>query len=302
MRFFIQSMRPRTLLLSCSSVVVGAFLAYSNGFFSWNIFILLLLTASLLQVLSNLVNELGDWKKGTDKDQQFRKPLSLQNNKLSEKQFGCFIMATALLAMGSGLLLLRVALGSLLQVDSFFFLILGTLSLLAAVLYSVGKKPYGYHGMGDLAVFVFFGPVAVVGSYYLMARIPEGEVYYIAGAMGLFSTAVLNVNNIRDFENDKKHGKKTFAVLLSYVGKENTTKPAKWYQYLLIGGAFFCSGFYVWSSGFCGCLFLPSLPFFICHLMLVKRSNGRLMDKALLLLIMGIGVYALSFVLYALLF
>lgn len=303
MRYFLQSIRARTLLLSCSAVMAGAFLAQGDGFFSWYTFLLLIFTACLLQILSNLVNEIGDWRKGTDKEQQSRRPLSLQSNSLSEGKFINFIKIVALLSAISGLILIRVALGSYFRTDALFFLFWGMISMVAAVFYSAGKKPYGYYGMGDLAVFLFFGPVSVIGSYYLMSQLLDVKVLLISGVMGLLCTAVLNVNNIRDFENDKKYGKKTLAVVISQLGKkEGNTTPAKRYQYILIGVALLLSIIFIMKTDFCWYLFLPSLPFFVVHLIMVRLYHGRTLDKALLFLILGVGFYALSFVFDSLLF
>ncbi|NLA15657.1 MAG: 1,4-dihydroxy-2-naphthoate octaprenyltransferase [Bacteroidales bacterium] len=287
-------MRPRTLLLSVSAVLTGTFLARNQGFFSWNVVVLLCLTGCFLQILSNLVNELGDWKKGIDKVQLTRKPLSLQNGNITEKTFVYFSVFMALLAVTAGLLLIWTACGSFFRVDSFLFLTLGAVSVVAALFYSAGRMPYGYRGAGDLAVFLFFGPVAVAGSYYLLVHSLDGKVFYTASAMGLLCTAVLNVNNIRDFENDKVHGKNTLAVFLSRIKKSGTTLPAKTYQFLLIVCAVLLSFVYALQIEADNFLFLISVPLFIIHLFIVTTKEGPALDKALMPLIAGIGLYTLS--------
>lgn len=291
----VQSLRPRTLFLSVSSILTGVLLARKQGFFSRPVFFFLLLTGCLLQALSNLVNELGDWEKGTDKVQTSRKPLSLQSNTIKERQFKYLIVFMALLAVGSGLVLIRIACGSFVRLDSLLFLVAGAVSVAAAILYSLGKKPYGYYGAGDLAVFLFFGPVAVAGSYYLMAGALDLRVFYIATAVGLLCTAVLNVNNIRDFENDKNYGKRTFAVILSEAGGIRGTAPAKVYQGLLLVCALLLSVVFAFPIGRRGFMFLASAPFFVLHLIWVKSKEGPALDKALPILVAGIFVYALSF-------
>ena len=185
----------------------------------------------------------------------------------------------ALLAVGSGLVLIRIACGSFVRLDSFVVSGCGAVSVAAAILYSLGKKPYGYYGAGDLAVFLFFGPVAVAGSYYLMAGALDLRVFYIATAVGLLCTAVLNVNNIRDFENDKNYGKRTFAVILSEAGGIRGTAPAKVYQGLLLVCALLLSVVFAFPIGRRGFMFLASVPFFILHLIWVKSKEGPALDK-----------------------
>ncbi|MFA5444347.1 MAG: 1,4-dihydroxy-2-naphthoate octaprenyltransferase [Bacteroidales bacterium] len=290
----LQSTRPRTLPLSVSSVLAGTFLARQEGCFSWNLFIFLLLTAVLLQILSNLSNELGDWKKGTDHRQPGRKALSLQSGKLTEKQLVRAIVVILILAAGSGLVLIYLAFGTYKGLMPVVFLGIGACALTASVLYSTGKKPYGYRGLGDISVFLFFGLAGVSGSYYIYTGSPDPEILLVATAMGLLATAVLNVNNIRDYENDKRFGKNTFAIVLSRVFKTESTLPAKVYQGILILLALVLSVVFtsIWEPG--SFLFLIALPFFAIHLIWVKNNNSAGLDKALKILIAGILVYAVS--------
>ncbi len=290
----LQSTRPRTLPLSVSSILAGSFLARQTGNFAWDLFIFLLLTAVLLQILSNLSNELGDWKKGTDRQQPGRKALSLQSGKLTEKQLIRAIVVTIVLAAVSGLVLIYLAFGTFTGFMPLFFLALGALALTASVLYSTGKKPYGYRGLGDISVFMFFGLAGVSGSYYIYTGSPDPEILLVATTVGLFATAVLNVNNIRDFENDKQFGKNTFAIVLSGIFKTGSTLPAKVYQGFLIILAMTLSVVFstLWEWG--SLLYLISFPFFGVHLFWVKNNNGPGLDKALKILIAGILVYAVS--------
>jgi 1,4-dihydroxy-2-naphthoate polyprenyltransferase len=290
----LQSTRPRTLPLSVSSVLAGTFLARQTGCFAWDLFICLLLTAVLLQILSNLANELGDWRKGTDRLQPGRKALSLQNGKLTEKQLIRAIAVTLILAAGSGLVLIFLAFGTYIGLMPVVFLGLGALALAASVLYSTGKKPYGYRGLGDVSVFLFFGLAGVSGSYYIYTGSPDPEILLVATAMGLLATAVLNVNNIRDFENDKRFGKNTFALVLSGVFKTGSTLPAKVYQGMLIILALALTVIFtnLWESG--SYFFLITLPFFAIHLIWVKNNKGAGLDKALKILIAGILVYTVT--------
>ena len=290
----LQSTRPRTLPLSVSGILAGTFLARHSGCFSRDLFVLLLLTAVLLQILSNLANELGDWKKGTDRRQPGRKALSLQSGKLTEKQLVRAIAVVLILAAVSGITLIYQAFGTFAGIIPVFFLGLGALALSASVLYSTGKKPYGYRGLGDVAVFLFFGPAAVGGSYYIYTGSPDPEILAIAVAIGLLATAVLNVNNIRDFENDEKFGKITFAIVLSRMSKTGSTLPATVYQGILIFLALILSAFFAAVSENGSFLFLIAIPFFATHLYWLANNKGAGLDKALKVLIAGILVYALT--------
>ena len=290
----LQSIRPRTLLLSVASILAGTFLAKSQGHFSWPLFLMALLTACLLQSLSNLVNELGDWKKGTDRDQAGRKSLSLQSGRLTERQLLIIIIIVAVLSLLSGLGLIRMAFGTLREMSSLLFILLGASALAAAVFYSAGKKPYGYYGAGDIAVFLFFGLAGVAGSYYLFTGSLDPAVLYIASAIGMLITAVLNINNIRDFENDKRFGKNTFAVFLSRFSKNGSTFPAKIYQVVLISLALFLSVLYACKPGTGTFLFLICLPLLGIHILWVIRKEGPALDNALKILIVAVLVYALS--------
>lgn len=291
----LQSTRPRTLVLSVSSILTGTFLAREQGFFSWPLFIFLMLTSCLLQILSNLVNEYGDWKKGTDKEQPGRRALSLQSGKMTERQIITFIYIIGGLSLISGLALVRLSFGTLLGYGPFVFLFLGAVALAAAIFYSAGKIPYGYHGGGDLAVFLFFGPAGVAGSFYLLSGYLDRNVFLIATAVGLLITAVLNVNNIRDYENDKSFGKKTFAVLLSRFFKTESDIPAKIYQLVLIVLALVLSCFYAVLSVTGSFTFFVSLPFLAVHLVWIRYKKGAALDGALKILIVAILVYAVSF-------
>ena len=217
----------------------------------------------------------------------------MQSNSLSEGKFINFIKIVALLSAISGLTLIRVALGSYFRTDA-LFLFWGMISMVAAVFILPGKALWILRNGRFL--FSFFGPVSVIGSYYLMSQLLDVKVLLISGVMGLLCTAVLNVNNIRDFENDKKYGKKTLAVVISQLGKkEGNTTPAKRYPYILIGVALLLSIIFIMKTDFCWYLFLPSLPFFVVHLIMVRLYHGRTLDKALLFLILGVGFYALVF-------
>ena len=220
---WIKAARLRTLPLSLSGIIVGSFIArwrMSEAEGKWNIevFVLALLVTLLYQVLSNYANDYGDALKGTDSlRSSSAEARSVASGKISSKSMRMAIILVAVLSLIATLALLYVA---FLQ-NGFYqgftvLLVLGILSILAAVGYTLGRKPYGYMGLGDIMVFLFFGILSVCGSYYLFTREFHWDMLLPASAIGLFSAAVLNLNNMRDMESDRITGKKTLALRLGY--------------------------------------------------------------------------------------
>lgn len=231
----IQSLRPRTLPLSVSGIILGTGLAWSayphllqEGKGVW-IFLLAILTTLSLQILSNLCNELGDAQKGTDEDQHGRAAYGLQAGKITEGQMKGMIRLFLGLCVVFGVLLIYSAFGTLFGVQSIGFLFLGLLAIVGAVKYTLGKHSYGYIGLGDLGVFLFFGLLSTMGAYYLQTQTMSWDILACGIAIGLPCVGVLNLNNIRDMENDIKHGKRTFASLLG-------TRGSRVYHSLLLIG------------------------------------------------------------------
>ena len=211
MKSWIQAFRLKTLPLAVSGIGLGAALAGMHHSFNGVIFLLAALTAMSLQILSNLANDYGDYMKGTDGAAN-RTDRALASGSISPAQMKVAIIVNALISLGLGLLLLYLALPNL---QSFgFFLALGILGILAALGYTMGKRAFGYSGLGDVVVFIFFGPVAVCGTFYLMAGSVMPQIWLAATGMGLLSAAVLNVNNMRDTETDNLAGKRTLAFRL----------------------------------------------------------------------------------------
>jgi 1,4-dihydroxy-2-naphthoate polyprenyltransferase len=214
MKHWIHAFRLRTLPLAISSILVGSALAWPGGaaVFNWSILGLALLTAVLLQVLSNLANDLGDHEHGTDNAERVGPMRAVQSGAISPAAMKRAMLLVAVLAFLSGLSLILLSLGPSLHMLA--FLLLGLLAIAAAVKYTFGSNPYGYAGLGDISVFLFFGPVGVLGTYYLHTRGLHWPVLPPALALGLLSAAVLNVNNMRDIVNDAASGKRTLAVRL----------------------------------------------------------------------------------------
>ena len=212
LRAWLDAGRPKTLPLALIAILTGSTLALSQGRFSWPVLLLSLLTASLLQVLSNLANDYGDGLRGVDNPQRLGPLRALQSGALSACQLRNSLCVVGALAIASGLALITLA--DLDSTSLWVFVALGLLAVVAAVTYTVGRKPYGYAGLGDLSVWLFFGWLGVGGSYYLHGAALTPLLLLPANASGLLAVAVLNINNMRDIDNDAQHGKRTLAVRL----------------------------------------------------------------------------------------
>ncbi|WP_241719044.1 1,4-dihydroxy-2-naphthoate polyprenyltransferase, partial [Cronobacter sakazakii] len=212
---WLESLRPRTLPLAFSAILVGSALASWQGYFDPVITLLALLTAGLLQILSNLANDYGDAVKGSDQPDRLGPLRGMQKGAITAPQMKRAIQLTVALICVSGLALVYVACRSM--ADVLGFLALGALSILAAITYTVGTRPYGYMGLGDVSVLIFFGWLSVLGSWYLQAHTLIAPVWLPATACGLLAAAVLNINNLRDIDSDRRNGKNTLAVRLGPV-------------------------------------------------------------------------------------
>lgn len=240
MKHWIKAFRLRTLPLSFSNILLGSALAYylqkntpenflNNvlfGDFNITILVLTLLTTLLLQILSNLANDYGDAVKGADNEGRIGPERAIQSGAITPKAMLTGIIITALLALIAGISLLFVAFENELDGTFIVFLLLGLGAIGAAIKYTVGKRAYGYIGLGDLFVFIFFGLVGVIGTFYLYTHFFDWLLVFPAVTMGCFCVAVLNLNNMRDQENDKAVGKNTLVVKLGF-------KRAKIYHYLI---------------------------------------------------------------------
>lgn len=212
-------MRLRTLPLAASGIVCGTAVAAGEKDINWPVGSLALITAFLLQVLSNFANDYGDYAKGADTAERTGTPRALQAGLLTQKEMLWGMWLCGMLALASGICLLVVSNHGAAVFASFF--LLGIAALAAAVKYTVGRSAYGYSGGGDAFVFVFFGPVAVVGTAYLCSgETPVSLIWLPATGFGCLSAGVLNVNNIRDMHTDKKAGKRTLALRLGHRGSK----------------------------------------------------------------------------------
>ena len=219
---WIKAARLRTLPLSISGIIMGSFIArwklLQNGE-TWDItiFALALLVTLLYQVLSNYANDYGDGVKGTDQNRIGEaEQRAVASGKISASQMRNAVILFALLSLVATFYLLYKAFFPNFINEFYTFIGLGVACILAAIGYTVGKKPYGYLGLGDIMVFIFFGLVSVCGSYFLFTKSFDWDILLPASAIGLLSAAVLNLNNMRDIENDEKSGKKTLALRLGF--------------------------------------------------------------------------------------
>ncbi|ATA68485.1 1,4-dihydroxy-2-naphthoate octaprenyltransferase [Capnocytophaga cynodegmi] len=274
---YVKAARLRTLPLSVSGIVMGSALAFRAGYFRWEVFLLALLTTILFQVLSNFANDYGDGVKGTDNANRIGPERALQSGKVTRKQMKLAVLITALLSVLSSIVLIYVSFGkeNLMYVLIFFFL--GLFCVAAAIKYTVGTSAYGYRGLGDVFVFIFFGLVSVLGSYFLYVHQLNWKIFLPAVAIGLLSVAVLNLNNMRDYENDKAVGKNTLVVKMG-------VDLAKYYQYYLVVLAMLCMLAFSILNFQVRWQLIYILAFFplIVHLLSVKRNkNLKDLDKEL---------------------
>ncbi len=224
---WISALRLRTLPLSLSGILLGSGVAHYNGYWDTLIFVLAMLTTILFQIVSNLANDLGDGIKGTDNEERIGPERAVQSGVISQKEMKFAVILSSILSLISAIALIYVGATNMPNSIIIFYITLAIACIAAAIMYTVGKKAYGYHGMGDIMVFIFFGIVSVLGVYSLYAKSFLDANILLAIFVGLLSTAVLNLNNMRDYHNDAKSNKNTLVVKM---GPNN----AKFYHVLLI--------------------------------------------------------------------
>lgn len=263
MKRWLSAMRLRTLPLAASCILAGSAAGWSNSSNPWAILFWGLLTTFLLQILSNLANDYGDFEKGTDNDERVGPKRAMQSGAISKKEMQVALAVMTMACLISGLMLLHTALtprGMLLQ--GVLFLAVGLLAILAAFRYTIGANPYGYRGLGDLFVFIFFGIVGVFGINYLHTGMWDLHCIFPAMTIGLFSTGVLNLNNLRDHVNDAASGKHTLVVQLGF-------SRAKLYHIMLITAGVICG--LIWIFNTSGLLArLSALPLLLQLILAVK--------------------------------
>jgi len=285
---YLKSFRLRTLPLSASGIIMGSFLSMSYGIFDITIFIFALLTTNSLQILSDLANEYGDAQKGTDNNKRIGPKRGLQAGEITKRELINLIYIFIVLSIILGIILIFVSFNNLMNTSSIIMLTFGAASIFAAMKYTVGKNAYGYKGLGDLFVLIFFGLLATMGSFFIMSSQIEMEVLLPALSIGLFSMGVLNMNNMRDIENDKICGKITIPVK---IGEKN----GKIYQTLIISIGILCTIIFsiIRNSNIWGYLFLITTPIFIIHLINVWKFHGREYDSQLKVVSIATFIFAI---------
>ena len=272
---WVGAFRLRTLPLALSCIGMGGFLAANANAFRWDIFLLCVSTTIFLQILSNLANDYGDTVNGADSAQRTGPTRAVQSGVISLTQMRTAVTIFVLLCLLSGIALLFVSFGFDWNAILFFFG-LGVLSIIAAIAYTVGKRPYGYAGLGDVSVLIFFGLVGVLGSYYLFTKQVSWREALPALSCGFFSIGVLNVNNMRDIDSDRAAGKFSIPVR---IGNE---RAARYHWLLIIGGLLAAVVYtlldYQTPLQF---LFLLSAPMFVRIGIAVSRKPSRELDPYL---------------------
>ncbi len=282
-------MRLRTLPLSVSGIILGSCFAYYNGHFNPWVLVLAILTTISLQVLSNLANDYGDGIKGTDNDERVGPIRAIQSGEITPDEMFNAIRHNILIVIVLTLALLWAAFGTGNFLYILLFMILGGFSVYAALNYTMGDSPYGYRALGDVFVFIFFGLLSTVGSYFLYMHTLDHVIVLPAIALGLLSVGVLNLNNMRDIQSDANAGKITLAVKLGMARAKN-------YHFVLIVGAMvitvvFSILYYVEPYNFIYVLaFLP----LIIHLKKIKAAvNPNDFDSQLKVLALSTFLFSI---------
>lgn len=278
----------RTLPLSLAGVSLGLMLAASDYMLRPWVAFFTLLTTAFLQILSNVANELGDFLHGTDREADRQGPsYTLSKGLLTARDFKVMILVYVLLCVAGGLAMIWFSFGTFFAIEPLLLMVLGAAAIIAAMRYTLGRNPYGYRGMGDLYVFIFFGLVAVLGSYFIATHTMFWRMLLPAASIGAFSVAVLNVNNIRDMSTDA--GKRV-TVPLKIGGRW-----ARVYQTLLVAAGWISMLAYSflrmqdpWHY-----LFVLTLPLYAIHLSGVWKRTGKALDPMLPLLVMSTFIFAL---------
>lgn len=288
MGFYISSMRLRTLPLSLSGVSLGCLLAVADFHVRPAVIIIVLVTACLLQTVSNVANELGDFLRGTSSGHKRTVSEALAGGKLSADRLKIFMRILVVLTIASGLSLIYFSFGTIFSLDAFVLMILGYLSIKAAMKYTLGANPYGYRGYGDLCVFLFFGLVAVSGAYFVCTHtFGTFKLLLPSAAAGALCTAVINLNNLRDIETDRGN-RVTVAGKLGVHG-------AKIYHTSLILSGWAAMTVYSamsfpdpWHY-----LYAVSLPLFVRHLCSVWSNDSANLDRTFPVLVVSVFLFCI---------
>lgn len=267
-KHWIIASRLRTLPLSVSGVLAGTGIAISEGHFQANIFFMALITTLFLQVLSNFANDFGDSRNGKDTIARKGPVRMVQSGAISLNSMKRMVVVFSFLSFISGLMLIGFSKIGWFSETFWILLTIGILSIGAALTYTIGKNPYGYFGWGDLSVLLFFGFFSVIGTYCLFSGKFDFKTLLPATGIGLFSVGVLNINNMRDLDDDRSTGKKTIVVQLGL-------KNAKIYHVLLIilGWFSFILNSVLFKEKYLMIFVLIVLPVFAFHIRKILICN-----------------------------
>lgn len=287
-KYWIKAARLRTLPLAFSCILLSSSLVIINNIeLSFKVLFLTLITTLLLQILSNFANDYGDAIKGLDENRTGEKRM-VQSGKISKFYMKWAIVIISIITLIVGLYLIF----SVFQKEIFkllIFVFLGIGCIIAAIKYTIGKSAYGYKAYGDLSVFIFFGMVGVIGSYYLFTK--NFHWITVPGALftGLMSCGVLNLNNMRDYENDKKNNKVTLVV------KMGINKSKKYHFLLLFIAISSLITIVLFTNNYYYIFSILPLVFVLRHLKLLnKYQDMKLLDSQLK--VIAISCFGCSFI------
>jgi 1,4-dihydroxy-2-naphthoate octaprenyltransferase len=287
---WLSAIRIRTLPLALASIGMGSFLAAEAGYFRWSVFLLCAITTIFLQILSNLANDYGDSIHGADSILRDGPSRAVQSGAIAPGIMRKTIALFVILSLVSGITLLYIALGLNIQAFLLFFFI-GIMAIIAAIAYTAGKKPYGYAGLGDFSVFLFFGIVGVAGTYFLYVKEISWLLILPAVSCGMFATAVLNLNNVRDISSDKSAGKKSIPVR---IGRDR----AVIYHYLLLILGFITAFLFtvLYFKSYFQFLFILAVPLLVKNAIAIKtRKTAMELDPFLKQMAIATLVFVLMF-------
>lgn len=286
---WISAFRLRTIPLSVSGIIIGSCFAHYNGKFDVLIMIFAILLTISLQILSNLANDYGDGVKGTDNENRIGPERAIQSGAISPEDMFDGIKLNILIVITLTVGLIFFSFGSKYLLYALVFFVLSGLSIYAAINYTVGSSPYGYRGLGDVFVFIFFGLLSVIGSYFLYTKQIDHHVFLPAISVGLLSVGVLNLNNMRDIESDILSEKNTLAVKL---GK----KGAKRYHLMLIISAMICAVIFsilYYSSIYNLLFYIAFIPLVLHIKAVVNASEPQEFDPQLKVLALSTFLFSI---------
>lgn len=286
---WLEAFRLRTLPLALASIGMGSFLAAAEEQFRLGVFALCSVTTIFLQILSNLANDYGDSIHGADSKDREGPQRAVQSGAITSAAMKKAMFVFGALAFSSGVGLLYIA-GIGMQ-SILLFLGLGILAIIAAITYTAGNKPYGYMGLGDISVLIFFGVLGVMGTFYLHTGNVSWEYILPSLSCGLFAIAVLNVNNIRDIQSDTKAGKRSIPVR---IGRD---RAVIYHWALLIGGITSSVLFVILNfSSFFQLLFLITIPLLVINGKAVaQRTRPKDLDPFLKQMALTTLIFVLTF-------